>query len=50
MGTGGDYIGVLGTLLPSTTTADRHTTQMLILLATLTAFTALAGTQLLRRA
>ncbi len=50
VGSGGDYIGVLGTLLPSTTTADRQATQMLILLTTLTAFTALAGTQLLRRA
>lgn len=47
---GTDYIAVLGEVLPSTNGNSRQATDMVILLATLTALTALAGTQLLRRA
>jgi hypothetical protein len=47
---GTDYIAVLGDVLPSTNGNSRQATDMVILLATLTALTALAGTQLLRRA
>ena len=47
---GSDYIAVLGDVLPSTNGNSRQATDMVILLATLTALTALAGTQLLRRA
>ncbi len=50
LGTGGDYIAVLGTILPSTNNGSRQATDAIVLLITLTAFTALAGTQLLRRA
>ena len=50
LGTGGDYIAVLGTILPSTNNNSRQATDTIVLLITLTAFTALAGTQLLRRA
>jgi hypothetical protein len=50
LGGGTDYIAVLGEVLPSTNGNSRQATDMLILLATLTALTALAGTQLLRRA
>ena len=47
---GTDYIAVLGDVLPATNGNSRRATDMVILLATLTALTALAGTQLLRRA
>lgn len=47
---GTDFIAVLGDVLPSTNGSSRQATDMVILLATLTALTALAGTQLLRRA
>jgi hypothetical protein len=47
---GTDYMAVLGDVLPSTNGNSRQATDMVILLATLTALTALAGTQLLRRA
>jgi hypothetical protein len=50
VGTAGDYIALLGEVLPYTDTDGRQTTDAFILLVTLTAFTALAGTQLLRRA
>jgi hypothetical protein len=46
---GTDYIAVLGDVLPLTNGNSRQATDMVILLATLTALTALAGTQLLRR-
>jgi len=50
-GGGTDYIAVLGdVVLPSTNNNSRQATDMIVLLITLTAFTALAGTQLLRRA
>jgi hypothetical protein len=50
-GGGTDYIAVLGdVVLPSTNTNSRQATDTIVLLITLTAFTALAGTQLLRRA
>jgi len=48
---GTDYIAVLGdVVLPATNGNSRQATDMVILLTTLTALTALAGTQLLRRA
>jgi hypothetical protein len=51
VGGGTDYIAVLGdVVLPATNGNSRQATDMVILLATLTALTALAGTQLLRRA
>ena len=50
VGTAGDYIALLGEVLPYTNSDSRQTTDAIILLVTLTAFTALAGTQLLRRA
>jgi hypothetical protein len=50
VGGGTDYIAVLGDVLPATNGNSRQATDMVILLATLTALTALAGTQLLRRA
>ena len=50
-GGGTDYIAVLGdVVLPSTNNNSRQATDTIVLLITLTAFTALAGTQLLRRA
>jgi hypothetical protein len=50
-GGGTDYIAVLGdVVLPSTNSNSRQATDAIVLLLTLTAFTALAGTQLLRRA
>ena len=45
-----DFIARYGEPLPSTNGNSRQATDMVILLATLTALTALAGTQLLRRA
>ena len=45
-----DHIGVLGSVLPATNNDSRRATNTIVLLITLTAFTALAGTQLLRRA
>lgn len=50
VGAGTDFIAVLGDVLPSTNGNSRQATDMVILLTTLTALTALAGTQLLRRA
>lgn len=47
---GTDFIAVLGEMLPFTNSDSRRTVDSLILLASLAAFTALAGTQLLRRA
>ena len=45
-----DFIARYSEPLPSTNNDSRQTTDAIILLVTLTAFTALAGTQLLRRA
>jgi hypothetical protein len=50
IGTDGDYIALLGEVLPYTDNDSRQATDLMILLTSLAAFTALAGTQLLRRA